>query len=117
MLTKIKNTVNNPEIIDSPFAKKWQQIEKKQKRNINTSKKIDDLYQHFQDNILPEEQKLVTLLAQETHHLITFLPRKSFTNWQREELQAWIESNLDLLSEHPFGDRELFNEVAKKYSD
>jgi len=101
----------------SPFAKKWQEIEKKQKRNANAKAKIDKLYQLFQNDILPEENKLVELLAQETHHLISFLPRKSFTQWQREELQAWIESNLDTLSHHPFGNQTLFNAASKEYAD
>lgn len=117
MLTHIKNNAKAKSTPDSPFAKKWQQIENKQKRNANTKKKVNDLYQVFQNEILPEEKKLIELLAQETLHLITFLPRKSFTQWQREELQTWIESNLDTLSTHPFGNRELFERVSKEYSD
>ncbi len=117
MLTQIKNTQKSKKTSDSPFTKKWQEIEKKQKRNTNTNKKIDALYQNFQNDILPEEKKLVELLAQETRHLITFLPRKSFTQWQREELQAWIEDNLTALSEHPFGIRDLFETVSKEYGD
>ncbi len=102
---------------DNPFAKKWREIEKKQKRNLTQKNKIDKLFQTFQEDILPEEKKLVELLAQETRHLITFLPRKSFTQWQREELQEWIESNLSTLSVHPFGDQQLFSEVSKEYGD
>ena len=115
MLIRTKTSaVEKPE---NPFDKKWQQIEKKQKRNATAKKKIEDLYQTFQEKILPQEQKVVALLAQETRHLITFLPRRSFTQWQREELQAWIESNLDTLMQHPFGDRELFETVSKEYGD
>jgi len=117
MLTHVTNTKKSEKTPDSPFSKKWQQIEKKQKRNANTKKKIEALYQTFQDEILPEEQKLVELLAQETRHLITFSPRKSFTQWQREELQDWIESNLQSLMQHPFGNRELFESVSQEYKD
>ena len=115
MLTRIKNSVESKP--DSPFAKKWQQIEKKQKRNATAKAKIEKLYQIFQDEILPEEQKVVELLAQETRHLMTFLSRKSFTQWQREELQSWIESNLETLAQHPFGDHELFTAVNREYGD
>ncbi len=117
MLTQVKSTKKSNDIPESVFAKKWQQIEKKQKRNATAKAKIDKLYEEFQEDILPQEQKQAELLAQETRHLMTFLPRKSFTQWQREELQEWVESNLNVLASHPFGNRELFEEVAKEYSD
>ena len=117
MLTQVKSNLQDTLDTDSPFAKKWLQIQKKQKRNASTKKKIDDLYQVFQNEILPEEQKIVALIAQETLHLITFLPRKSFTQWQREELQTWIEGNLETLNEHPFGNAELFKDVSTAYRD
>ncbi|MGL1958577.1 MAG: hypothetical protein OCD00_14820 [Colwellia sp.] len=117
MLTQVKNAKTSTEKLETPFAKKWQQIEKKQKRNATAKAKINKLYQTFQEDILPEEQKLVELLAQETRHLMTFLSRKSFTQWQREELQAWIESNLDALSNHPFGNHELFSDVSNEYGE
>lgn len=117
MLTTVKNAQKPNDIAESPFTKKWQQIEKKQKRNATANIKIDKLYQEFQNDILPKEQKTVELLAQETRHLLTFISRKSFTQWQREELQAWVESNLNTLSQHPFGNRELFDVISKEYSD
>ena len=117
MLTQVKNTQKSNITPESPFTKKWQEIEKKQKRNANVQRKIDTLYQTFQDDILAEEQEVVALLAQKTRHLISFLPKKSFSQWQREELQTWIESNLSTLSQHPFGNRELFEAVSKEYSD
>ncbi len=117
MLTQVEKTQKASEKTDSLFTKKWQEIEKKQKRNANVQKKIDTLYQFFQDNILPEEQEVSALLAQETQHLISFLPKKSFTQWQREELQSWIENNLSTLSQHPFVDRTLFDKVSQEYND
>lgn len=117
MLTQVKNVQKSNGKVDSPFTKKWQEIEKKQKRNANVQKKIDVLYQTFQDDILPEEQEVAELLAKETRHLISFLPKKSFSQWQREELQAWIESNLSTLSQHPFGNRVLFEAASNEYND
>ena len=101
---------------DSPFDKKWKQIEKSQKRNAAAKVKVDNLYQTFQETVLGEEQKYVELLAQETQHLISFLPRKSFTHWQREELKTWIEDNIDTLSTYPFGNHDLFEAVVKNYN-
>ena len=118
MLSTIKNTTNSSsKENENPLSKKWLEIEKRQKRNVNFQGKIDDLYKKFQDDILPEEQNVVALLAQETEHLVNFLPRKSFTQWQRAELQSWIENNLDQLASHPFANQELFQTTAQKYSD
>ncbi|NQY37154.1 MAG: hypothetical protein HRT37_19750 [Alteromonadaceae bacterium] len=107
-------TAQNP---TTPFAKKWLEIEKKQKRNNNFKTKIDSLYQTFQDEVLPEEKKLIELLGKETQHLMTFMPRKSFTQWQREELQEWIESNLDTLDSNPFKDAELTSKLHQAYAE
>ena len=49
MLTQVEKTQKASEKTDSLFTKKWQEIEKKQKRNANVQKKIDTLYQFFQD--------------------------------------------------------------------
>ncbi len=117
MLTHLKDKKDSKNKTNDPLAKKWLEIEKKQKRNANVERKITDLYQVFTNEILQEEHKLVELLGQETRHLMSFLPRKSFTLWQKEELASWIESNLDSLSSHPFGNAELVNDLRKEYSD
>jgi hypothetical protein len=116
MLTHIKSHKTDEKPTD-PLTKKWLEIEKKKKRNATAKSKIEALYQRFQDEILPEEQESVVLLGQETRHLMSFLPRKSLTQWQREELHNWIDSNLDNLSMHPFGDAELINSLREEYSD
>jgi len=115
MLTHIKEQQKNKEKSTDPLAKKWLEVEKKQKRNANFKTKIDNLYQRFQDEILPEEQGYVILLAKETQHLMSFLPRKSLTQWQKEELHGWIEANIDLLSSHLFGDSELTKKIQEEY--
>ena len=117
MLTHLKDKKKVTSKVNDPLTKKWLEIEKRQKRNATSKKKIADLYQVFNSNILHEEKKFVELLGQETRHLMSFLPRKSFTQWQKEELSNWIESNLDALSEHPFGNHELTGELRKEYSD
>ena len=58
MLTHIKEQQKNKEKPTDPLAKKWIEIEKKQKRNINFKTKMDNLYQRFQQEILPSEAHL-----------------------------------------------------------
>jgi hypothetical protein len=117
MLTHIKEQQKNKEKPSDPLAKKWLEIEKKQKRNANFKAKIDNLYQRFQQEILPEEQGYIILLAKETQHLMSFLPRKSLAQWQKEELHGWIEANIGLLSTHHFGDSELTQKIQGEYQD
>lgn len=116
----VKPNIKNSKLLNDPhsnIARKWSEIEKKQKRNASTKAKINDLYQRFQQDVLPQEQKLTELLAQETRHLMSFMPRKSLNNWQRDELHCWIESNLDLLASHPFASSELTATLRKEYSE
>lgn len=118
MLTTTKD--NKPDlsaIPENPITKKWAEIEKKKKRNANFKQKIDTLHQSFQRDILPIEKKVVELLEQETRLLMSFMPRKSLTDWQREELQTWLESNLDTLSRSPFGNGEITAVLRQEYSD
>ncbi|PCH96485.1 MAG: hypothetical protein COB83_05425 [Gammaproteobacteria bacterium] len=117
MLTKIKAQQKNKEKPTDPLAKKWLEVEKKQKRNASFKTKIDNLYQRFQEDILPGEQEYVALLGKETQHLMSFLSKKSLLKWQKEELHDWIESNLDLLSTHHFGDSELTQILQEEYRD
>ena len=116
MLKTVKQPKKQGSSTQAKFSKKWAEIEKKQKRNQTLQKKIAALYASFQSEILPEEQRMCELLAQETRHLMTFLPRKSFTKWQREELSAWIESNLDTLTGHPFCPDGLSSTLREEYS-
>lgn len=100
----------------SQFSRRWGDIEKKQKRNKTFQKKLATLFSTFQQDVVPEEQKMCQLLAQETQQLIDFMPRKSFTQWQREELKDWIENNLDTLCHHPFGDNKLGYDLREIYN-
>ncbi|MCT7941729.1 hypothetical protein [Shewanella holmiensis] len=49
--------------------------------------------------------------------MMGFVSRKSFTEWQREELNIWIESNIDSLYEHPFSPEGLSQALRKEYTD
>ncbi|MDA7746757.1 hypothetical protein N8878_05430, partial [Psychromonas sp.] len=101
---------------ETAFSKKWAQVEKKQKRNLNFKNKVIKFNQQFEKDILPSEIKLCEMIAAETRHLMSFIPRKSFTKWQREELITWIESNIDALAQHPFTPDDLAQTVDQEYA-
>ncbi|MGB2739334.1 MAG: hypothetical protein WBC60_02120, partial [Cognaticolwellia sp.] len=117
MLKKIKQPQKKQSEAKNKFSEKWAEIEKKQKRNKAFQDKIARLYASFQSEILPEEERMCVLLAQETRHLISFMSRKSFTQWQREELLTWIESNIETLTHHPFCPEGLSSALAEEFRD
>ncbi|NQZ07035.1 MAG: hypothetical protein HRT35_07730 [Algicola sp.] len=106
-----------PKVELSPFAKKWAQIEKKQKRNDNFKVKLEALYARFQNDILPIEQQWCESMAQQIRHLMPFLKRKSLAKWQREELQMWIEETLDDVCGNPFCPPDLMQVLRTQYND
>jgi hypothetical protein len=115
MLKKTKQPQKQQSQANTKFSEKWAEIEKKQKRNEAYRKKIAKLYESFQSEILPAEEKMCELLAKEARHLISFMARKSFTKWQREELLAWIESNINTLHNHPFCPDGLSAALAEEF--
>ncbi|MBD1583950.1 hypothetical protein [Pseudoalteromonas sp. S16_S37] len=82
----------------------WEKIEKKEKRNENLKNKINTLYRSFEETVLPYEKDVIQQVVRSIRHLLTFIPKKSLTSNQREELMAWIDSEIDYLENHPFGD-------------
>jgi hypothetical protein len=101
----------------SPFAKKWAQIEKKQKRNDNFKIKREALYETFKKDVLPKEQQYCEAIGTEVRHLLTFMPHKSLTQWQRDELLTWIENDIEALTSNPFCDPQLAHQLRVEYSN
>lgn len=114
-MSKLKKVKTQKET-QSAFSKKWKQVEKKQTRNLNYKNKLKNFYDDFKRDVLPFEHKFCDAVANETNHLTGFISRKSFTNWQREELSLWIESNLDLLRDHPFTPDGTVEKLSGEYS-
>lgn len=108
-------TVQQKRKKETAFSRKWSQVEKKQKRNINYKNKIIKFHTQFKEEVLPSEVKLCEMIEKETRHLMKFLSRKSFTQWQREELVHWIDDNINRLLEHPFAPARLAETLHEDY--
>ncbi len=80
----------------------WQKIEKYQKRNANTEKKIAKLYAQFQQEVEPTEHKSAECIAAQISHLTQFITRKTLNANERNELLDWIHEDLNYLRSHPF---------------
>lgn len=96
------DTTTDPQL--KQLEKLWQQIEKHEKRNDKLAEKIQQTYQHFEAQVLPVESQYCQQVAKHMQHLIAFIPRKSFTHVQREELFDWIQEDIQYLETNPFAD-------------
>ncbi|WP_257326466.1 J domain-containing protein [Pseudoalteromonas rhizosphaerae] len=92
----------------SELERLWQRIEKHTKRNANFDTKKQGLFTQFKEQVEPHEQYQAQMIAQQICHLSQFIPRKSLTDEQRNELVDWINADLDYLASHPFtGDLDM----------
>ncbi|WP_340680077.1 hypothetical protein [Paraglaciecola sp.] len=82
----------------------WSKIEKKQKRNQKFLHNKEKTFAEFKVKVLPLEQQHAKQTADLIEFLISFITRKSLSDYQREELLDWIASSLMYLRSHPFLD-------------
>lgn len=80
----------------------WQRIEKNQNKINNKKKKITQLYQEFQSQILPHEQEMCTQVQALIITLLPFVSRKSLSDRHREVLLDWINQELNFIETNPF---------------
>ncbi|WP_435274709.1 hypothetical protein ACMAZF_15780 [Psychrobium sp. nBUS_13] len=109
-LKKISQKTTNKQQ-DNDLHNLWQRIEKHQKRNANFTAKIASNFKQFEELALEFEQRQCQKLGEKIAHLVSFLPRKSLSGIEREELQQWIDDDLRYLSSHPFADKALVENI------
>ncbi|NMM39878.1 J domain-containing protein [Pseudoalteromonas arctica] len=86
----------------SELERLWQRIDKHTKRNANFDIKKSTLFNQFQEQVEPHEHHQASMIAEQIIHLSKFIPRKSLTAEQRNELVDWINEDLSYLAGHPF---------------
>lgn len=99
--TKQTDNFNDSSLVAS-IKKLWQKIEKNHQKNETKKKKITQLYQSFQSNVLPHEQEMCTQVQTLISTLIPFVSRKSLSEAHREELLDWINQELYFIESNLF---------------
>ncbi|MEP7705390.1 hypothetical protein [Paraglaciecola sp. 25GB23A] len=101
----------------------WSKIEKQQKRNQTFLDKKEKIFAEFKTKVLPLEHQNTRQAYEFIEFLISFVGRKSFSDYQHEELLEWIANDLEYLRTHPFvGEVNLdalqnkFNEALSEFS-
>jgi hypothetical protein len=110
-LTTTKQTDNakDPTLVAS-IKTLWQRIEKNQNKITRQKKKIAQLYQEFQTQVLPHEQEMCIQVQALINTLLPFVSRKSLGERHREVLLDWINQELNFIETNPFAmDVEIDN--------
>lgn len=95
----------------------WEEVGKKQRRNLRYQAKLDDFYHDFKASAEDQEQAVCLMTEKWIHHLLSFVPRKTIKGVQREALYDWIQEELSILEANPFSPvnivelREAFNQA------
>jgi|GEM_PF-1120108 len=110
--TNMSDNPNQKTLIDL-----WSKIEKRQKRNQSFVVKKEQLFEQFEEKVLPTEQAHGQQAFELVEFLVTFLVRKSLSNNQREELLNWIEDKLNYIRNHPFLGNFDHEALQKKVND
>lgn len=96
--------------------RQWKKIHKHEKRNQNLVDKQDKLYQEFVERIEPYEHDYCLAMADKIKRLISFLPRKSLSQAQKNELASWIEEEISDIEYHPFTGGVDISELRNRFS-
>ena len=97
------------------FRAYWSKIEKAEKSYKNAERKRGQIFDRFNEVLLPTEQSYCQSSYQLIQKLVSFFPKKSFSKDEKKELIDWVCHELESLSGSPFrGDidlSELHNQV------
>lgn len=85
----------------------WQDIEKKQQRNISYEQKLQDFFIFFKQQIAQTEQDLCFTRQAFIEHLIVFLSRKTMKKSDIENLHQWILKEIDTIEENRFRQNDI----------
>lgn len=101
----------------TPFEKKWQTIEKQLQKNTTLQQQIAELFERFETDVLPVEQRYIESKVKQINHFISFIGRKTLAEYQRGMLVDMITKMIDDLDTNPFCGDDLVFELKKKITE
>lgn len=84
------------------FAKYCDDIRKQQQLIDKLKQQRAETFLRFQHDVLPIEQQYIQHVYNNTLRLCELISRKSFSASQRDDLVAFLDENMSLLTQHPF---------------
>lgn len=95
------------------LAKKWQAIQRQINQNNNLEKKIKEFSALFEKRMGDKEAEFVNKRGELVAHFCSFIPKKTLKDNALEDLFDYIDEELDLISHHPYTDKELPQALLK----
>ena len=90
------------------FHRQWKELEKVQTKLEKHVSAQNVIFERFTEHLEPLERQQCDLIFQLAERLVGFTARKSFTDWQREELHDWLHELITYLESNPFrGEMEI----------
>ena len=97
----------------SAFQKLWQQAEHHKQHNAQFEQDLESLVQRIQTEVHPVEREAAQADKPLLHILIKLAQRKSLAQWQRFELDDWIEELTNQMHCFALVDQELVDDLAR----
>ena len=97
----------------SRFQKLLQRVDRLKLEIVNRDKAIDALAERIRVEIYPREQVAAKANVELLYRLLDLGQRKSWSNWQRQELELWIKDNLHVVAVNNLLSDELRDAVAR----
>ncbi len=110
---KIKTSPAHNKKKTSKFQKLWQRAEKLKQELEQRDQRLDELAKRIEREIYPAERASALVQKPLLLNLLELGQRKSWTNWQRQELERWIGEQIGLQAHFSLIDDTLENAIAR----
>jgi hypothetical protein len=112
-LSQLKNASQSNKKKASPLAKKWQAIQRQINQNLSLQKKMQTFYEYYEKQLRGDEERFLTKRTELVEHFCGFIPRKTIVNTAIDNLLDFIEGEMQLIAQHPFGDDDNLMQLYK----
>ena len=96
----------------SEFQKLWAQAERLKRENTRFRQRLDEIIGRIQTEVRAAESEAALSHIPLLRRLLVLGQRKSLSQWQRRELDGWIQELLHPLMQHDLIDDELKEAIA-----
>ncbi len=93
-----------PETPEERFEREWVRVQTLQQEVRRLEEELDALSTRVIAIIAEPERAVADVLFEQTERLLSFCPKKSLTQWQRQILAEWLVENIQALGQQLFVD-------------
>ena len=95
------------------FQKMWQRVEHLKADIARRDSDLDTLAEHLRGDFFPRVCAAAKANVELIYRLVDLGQRKSWTNWQRQEIEFWIKENMQVVAGAGLLDNALRDQIAR----